>query len=120
MSISQRFKKILYKLDKNSTELANELDVTKSTITKSIHGDTLPSSKILIPLGEKLNININWLLLGKGNMFIDGKAPSVEDGTDENNNNEGEMERLKRENEQLREHLKDKEEIIQLLKVGKS
>ena len=37
---------------------------------------------MLIPLGEKLNVNINWLLFGKGEMFIDGLKVRAISGTD--------------------------------------
>ena len=73
---------------------------------------------MLIPLGDKLNVNINWLLFGKGEMFIDGQPPNNQ--TMNEDSNLLEVERLKKENEQLKERLKDKEEIIALLKVSKS
>lgn len=118
MTIHQRIKELLYKLDKSSTDLAKELDVTQSTITRTTKGDTLPSSKMLIPMGEKLNVNINWLLFGKGSMFMDGAENEISQGesTDSAQDLSSEVERLERENKQLREHLKDKEEIIRLLK----
>lgn len=69
MSVKQRFKDLINYFNKNATTFANDLDVSKTAITRIINGDTLPSSKILIPLGEKLKVNLNWLLLGKGEMF---------------------------------------------------
>lgn len=70
MPVKQRFKSLVDFFNKNATTFANDLNVSKTAITRIINGDTLPSSKILIPLGEKLKVNLNWLLLGEGEMFI--------------------------------------------------
>ncbi|WMX16537.1 helix-turn-helix transcriptional regulator [Aureispira sp. CCB-E] len=68
--MNERFKYMLFFLKKTETTLARELNVSRNTITKITGGTNQPSSKVLVPLAEKLNININWLLLGVGEMFI--------------------------------------------------
>lgn len=122
MSVSQRFIQILDYFDKNATNFSKELDVSKTAITRIAHGDTLPSSKVLIPLGEKFGINLNWLLLGTGEMFVDEKSASegIKKGkVIDVKALQKENEQLKEQNGQLKAHLKDKEEIISLLKERK-
>lgn len=133
MSIGQRFKTLLFKLDLNAKNLAKELNVAQSTISKFISEETLPSSKALIPLGEKLNVNINWLLFGYGEMFlnddnsnnqkiINGDVSNAQIGdnnkntTNSNNNSSTtEIEYLKKVIESKDAQLKDKERLISIL-----
>ena len=61
MSVKQRFNQILDYFEKNATNFSKELEVSKTAITRIANGDTLPSSKVLIPLGDKFGINLNWL-----------------------------------------------------------
>lgn len=145
MSISQRFKTLLFNLNLSAKELAIELNVAPSTVSKSVNGGTLPSSKMLVPLGEKLNVNINWLLFGHGEIFLsksngNNRIQKIEtnqgiisqvDGNSNINygtNNKGEEaskkdcskleienDRLKLENKFLKKSLTDKERLINLL-----
>jgi transcriptional regulator with XRE-family HTH domain len=117
MSITQRFKTLLYKLDFNASQLADELNVAKSTVTKSINGDTLPSSKILIPLGEKLNISIDWLLFGKGEMFLEGESSNVNkiDSSSSRNSTYADIKLLNDKVVLLEQSVKDKEKLISML-----
>lgn len=72
MSVHQRFEELLRKLKSNGTKLAKELDVSQTAISRILNGSTLPSSRVLIPLVEKYpTINLTWLLIGKGEMFVD-------------------------------------------------
>lgn len=68
MTISERLKEYLFLSKKNVTQLAEEIEITQSALNRVVKGDVLPSSKVLIPLG-KLGVNINWLLLGEGDMM---------------------------------------------------
>ena len=137
MSISQRFKTLLFNLDLNARELANELSVAQSTVSKSISGDTLPSSKMLIPLGEKLNVNVNWLLFGNGEMFLSGQIStnhkiingdnnhtqvgnnskntinSNNNLINSNNSNNTEVESLKKDNKSLNKEIKSLNRVIE-------
>jgi transcriptional regulator with XRE-family HTH domain len=71
MAIGQRFKKLVEELKINANQLAKELDVTRPTITRIINGTNEPSAKILAPLLRKYPaVNIKWLLIGEGEMFI--------------------------------------------------
>lgn len=121
MTTNQRLKELLYALNINATELATRLSVTKSTISSALNGNSLPSSKVLMPLGEVFNVNINWLLLGQGEMFLNGDQSNV-NKTNFNNsrNSSGEdVKSLKKEIQHLNDKLKDKEEIIRLMRNQK-
>lgn len=119
-SISQRFKQLLFFLDKNRTELAKEISVTEPAISKTVKGTTLPSSKLLIPLGEKLGISADWLLFGVGDMYLSQKEastitseeiPKTEDKTKEGKES-GKIRELEIELKHLKERLKEKDEMI--------
>jgi transcriptional regulator with XRE-family HTH domain len=69
MPINQRFEQIINFVG-NKSKLAEKLGVKPSTIGKTAKGDTAPSSKLLVPIGEKLGISIDWLLFNKGEMFL--------------------------------------------------
>ncbi|BDS13023.1 helix-turn-helix domain-containing protein [Aureispira anguillae] len=138
MAINERLKQILFELDKNAKELANELKVTPTTISKTLKGDTLPSSKLLIPLGEKLGISIDWLLFGKRDMFIDGHAQDYHTPINDPNSNKSkskcinqiDKERIRHLEQQIKlltlsiedknKRIEDKEELIKLLKNSKN
>lgn len=71
MSVHQRFEELLRELKSNGTKLAKELDVSQTAISRILNGSTLPSSRVLIPLLEKYpRVNLTWLLVGKGSMFV--------------------------------------------------
>ncbi|BDS12973.1 helix-turn-helix domain-containing protein [Aureispira anguillae] len=72
MSISERFKLILFLEEKNVKQLASEINVTQSALNKVVRGEAMPSSKILIPLAQR-GINVNWLLIGKGDTKQESK-----------------------------------------------
>ena len=98
MSVKQRFNQILDYFEKNATNFSKELEVSKTAITRIANGDTLPSSKVLIPLGDKFGINLNWLLLGTGDMFADKQKAS--NGTKKNSG--ADVKTLQKENKQLK------------------
>lgn len=70
MSTSDRFKLFLFNQEKYVKDLAKELGVAQSALNRVVRGETMPSSKILIPLA-KMGVNINWLLLGEEEMLRD-------------------------------------------------
>lgn len=119
--MQERFREMLFLLKKNATSLAKDVNVSKTAILKIMNGETLPSSKVLIPLGEKLNININWLLFGVGEMFMDtlvADAPNaLGDLRTGDNQKTGEVpsniKECQKEIKQLKQQLKDKDSLIE-------
>ena len=74
----ERFKSIRIALKFTQVEFANQLDgVTQANITDIERGRVKIPIDILYKLHEKWNININWLLSGKGTMFINSTMTVV-------------------------------------------
>jgi transcriptional regulator with XRE-family HTH domain len=138
MSISERLKLYLFYSKKNVTQLAEELGVTQSAFNRIVKGDGLPSSKVLTPLAE-MGLNINWLLIGAGEMMQEGYR-SNKDGnmiisnsklTNSNNRNTGDntvvqtgedskTELLKAEIKSLKKEIKSIKASNQLLQESKA
>ncbi|WMX13249.1 helix-turn-helix domain-containing protein [Aureispira sp. CCB-E] len=70
MTVQERFKKLLFALETNGSNLAKQISVSQPSIARIINGENYPSHKVLIPLIEKFNVNSNWVLTGEGEMFI--------------------------------------------------
>lgn len=87
MCISKRLSLVLKEKDMTRADLARTLGKSQGNIASIIKGEVKPGAEFLLLLYKKLNVNINWLLSGEGEMFL-------KEGT-----------RLKKEiNEVLREH----------------
>lgn len=63
-----RLKHIRKQFGLSQAEMASILEVTQSSYSKTEKGETGVTTQHVIQLFEKLNINPNYLLLGKGNM----------------------------------------------------
>lgn len=75
-----RIKEIRKTLGLSIAKMANKLDMSASTITNYERGERTPSIEFLLQMNIKLNVNANWFLTGKGEMF---NAPQYEDVKDE-------------------------------------
>jgi len=75
MDVGKRIKKIRTKLGLTLQGLSQKIDVSISTLSDLENGKTKPSTDTLISLVKNLNVNLEWLLLGKGEPFrnIEGK-----------------------------------------------
>lgn len=74
MSIGKRIKEIKASLHLTSTELARQLNIPVRTIGSYEREEAQPGPKFLNALIETYCVNINWLLTGKGNMFLSRRA----------------------------------------------
>jgi transcriptional regulator with XRE-family HTH domain len=85
--VGGRFK--LFRLDKKKAQqiLASELQVHQSTVTNIENGTTFPKVSYLHYFYEKYGLNLNWLVTGYGEQYIEGvgyegasriKSPDVE------------------------------------------
>ena len=70
MGIGKRIKELRAELHLTASEIAEKLDIPVRTIGSYEREEAQPGSKFFNALIEKYNVNINWLLTGKGNMFI--------------------------------------------------
>ncbi|MBQ4123693.1 helix-turn-helix domain-containing protein [bacterium] len=74
MTIGKRLKEIKKELKITSKELADELGIPVRTIGSYERNEAQPGPKFFNNIHEKYNININWFLTGKGNMFVSEKT----------------------------------------------
>lgn len=70
MSIGKRLKEIKSALKITSKELAENLGIPVRTIGSYERDEAQPGPKFFHAIHEKYNVDINWFLTGKGNMFI--------------------------------------------------
>ena len=73
MSIGKRIKELRSVLNISSAELAKSIDIPVRTIGSYERNEVQPGSKFLKALIDYYYVNINWVLTGKGNMFISEK-----------------------------------------------
>ncbi|MFA7074907.1 MAG: helix-turn-helix domain-containing protein [Endomicrobiaceae bacterium] len=64
-----KVKLIRKKLKKSQKEFSDFLEVSQSAISNYEKNERTPSADFLNKLAEKCNINMNWFLTGKGEMF---------------------------------------------------
>lgn len=75
--VGRRFKEFRISQKKAQHILAEELRVHQSTITNIEHGTTFPKINYLQYFYEKNGLNINWLVTGEGDMFMDSVRKNV-------------------------------------------
>lgn len=75
--VGRRFKEFRISQKKAQHVLAQELQVHQSTITNIEHGTTFPKINYLQYFYEKYGLNINWLVTGEGDMFMDSIRRSM-------------------------------------------
>lgn len=74
MNIGKRIKELKVCLNLTSSELAEKLGIPVRTIGSYEREEAQPGPRFLSALIENYHVNINWLLSGKGNMFISPKT----------------------------------------------
>lgn len=62
--------------DGNNVKMASELGTSEANIRNFING-SYPKVEFVIAICEKLEINYEWLLTGKGEMLDKNKKPST-------------------------------------------
>ncbi len=68
---AERFKNLRKTLRYKIDEIADILEIPARTIGSYERGERVPSAEFVTKLVEKLNVNANWFVSGKGNMFND-------------------------------------------------
>ena len=66
-----RIKQIRVTLNFQQGEFAQKINILQQQLSKYERGENKPSADFFIKLVEVANVNINWLLTGKGKMFVD-------------------------------------------------
>ncbi|MBR6162471.1 helix-turn-helix transcriptional regulator [bacterium] len=73
MTVGKRIKKIKNVLNITSSALAKRLSIPLRTIGSYERDEAPPSEKFLNAMISQLHVNINWLLTGAGQMFVNSK-----------------------------------------------
>lgn len=66
---AKNLKLIREKLGLSVAKFANKLEMPAPTLTGYERGERTPSAKLFIQLYQILNVNLNWFITGKGEMF---------------------------------------------------
>lgn len=75
--IGKRLRLIREKKGITQAELGEKLGIQFQHVSKYERGETVPTWENLIKLAELYDVNINWLLTGKGSMFLSPLTYSV-------------------------------------------
>lgn len=71
MSIKGRLRMIIESQGMSIKALAESVDIPLRTLHNYLSGERKPSSEFLSKIADKFNINLNWLLLSKGKMYLE-------------------------------------------------
>ncbi len=69
--IGKRLKAVIDVLGMTQKQVSEEANISYSTLQKWVLGINCPTCSILYFLAQK-GINVNWVLTGKGDIFLDG------------------------------------------------
>lgn len=93
MSYGIRLRKIRDKLNLSQQEFAEKLHTTQATVSRYEKDLRMPDADFLEKLTELYHLNINWLLTGKGEMFL-GQTSQTSEFQANNNELEKQQKRL--------------------------
>ena len=75
---NKRVKMVREALNMNMATFAKEMGVRPQNVsTIEMEGASNPSADFLTRLANTYKVNLNWLLTGEGEMFLDGKTPTL-------------------------------------------
>lgn len=66
--MNNRLKLLRKKLDLTQTEFAKTLGISQNFLSAIEHGESKISTELCLSL-SKINVNLNWLIAGEGQMF---------------------------------------------------
>lgn len=69
-SICQRITELREFLGLNQSNFAIAINIKRPTLAGYEKGDSLPSTEFLMKIRELYNANVDWLLMGTGDMFL--------------------------------------------------
>lgn len=124
LSINKRIEAILIHFKISQKQLAEQAGLSENTISNAKKGKNIPTLDFFNSIYKAFpNISPQWLYLGNGKMFRDdavGNSPFPMHKTDSHEECLKKEQSLLIEIEYLKAQIKDKEEIIQLLKSNHS
>jgi len=101
--MNERIREFLLAENKSSAQFAEEIGVQPSSISHILSGRNNPSLDFVLKMLEKYRfLSTEWLLFGKGSMYIDGKMQTLfEDNVFLNSNIEKTNSEAKNENSEI-------------------
>ncbi|MFC0930265.1 helix-turn-helix domain-containing protein [Pasteurella multocida] len=70
MGIEDRIREVINARNMTIKGFAEEMDTPLRTLHNYLSGEREPSAEFLIKLSQSFNINLNWLLLNKGEIYL--------------------------------------------------
>lgn len=67
--LAENLKKVRQELGLSVAKFADKLEMSASTLTGYERSERTPSLQLFTQLYKKLNVNLNWLVSGEGEMF---------------------------------------------------
>jgi len=77
MSVGERLTLLRKTLDINQTDMAMTIGCTQGNISQYEKDGSTMSIKYLIPLRSAYSVNLDWLLLGIGKMFVSDTGTGI-------------------------------------------
>ena len=74
VEVGRRLKEIRKHLNMSQKDFANKYGMSQQILSKYENGKSDISDRIKTSLADEFNININWLLTGKGTMILEEEA----------------------------------------------
>ena len=78
----KRLKELRKSLNIQQGEFAKSLGILQQQLSKYERGENKPSADFFLKLIEKTNVNMNWLLTGKGDMFAKNSNSNTPDAVE--------------------------------------
>ena len=121
MPVNKRVEILLSYFKLNQKQLAEKAGLSENTISNAKKGKNVPGVDFFNAIYRAFpHINPQWLYMGIGNMFMDGTSPEInadqDAGRDSTIENAKLINALRKEIQYLQTQIKDKEEIINLLR----
>lgn len=73
--VSERLRWLLGRLGKNQTRIAQEANISRGQVTRTLSGDQAPSADLMEFLALEHQVNLSWLLAGLGEPFLEITPP---------------------------------------------
>lgn len=116
--VNARIELILKHFNLNQKQLAKQADLPENTLSNAKKGKNIPNIEFFNSIYKALpGLNPHWLYMGNGDMLVESDGQITPFRDDEYTAKK--MENMMREIEYLKEQIRDKEEIINLLKSNR-
>jgi len=71
---AENLKKVRLKLGLSVAKFAERMEMSPNTLTNYERGERTPSLNVFVQLNKKMNVNLNWVVTGEGEMFNEAAA----------------------------------------------